>query len=1310
MSSKRKRNREQSQARPAAEDSGVCVKKLKESLSKSLKGAEEVIVVGSDEEVRVETDDSDEDAAPARTVRRRPTGRATKKYSPVEKCKVTKNVKTDDVNRINITLTTTQMEKDLQFTKDLVKSRVDTGKMTYKLMRRANFIIEMARQEKVIVDMTKLMKLIKEFEKNDGHATSIDKKSLMRLVVKLSKDGYIKYKKATLTSDQKEKTVCFICDAGIDDDHSIISSALDQAKMKFFINTKEKMQEENDPPAKNQEPVAVPEPTYAYNRNASRTYGLGPKMQRTRLIHELLFYLIYDFPKDAALEDSQVDRFFKEKNLVDVFENELPMGVYNREVGWKMFIPPLPSHNGYPTGWVLISDVLLRLPLFIFLKCFNIPYVIPGLEDYQKHPIKKYFLVKSLPPEVRNGLMHGRKYIFNMHEILLRLCYMGLIQFGPQKLKEKDQIFVYLNRKATLLDTSPSSAGYHQVSSQSYQKKSYSISSTPALERYWYELWSICMNTNLGTRNHLLGQYIVVEQPHSKPSLLESTKPKTPEVLVDAGDVPGDHSGAAGLDSSLFVHLKRNWNSPDLVAPQRPPQPPPEPPKPQKTKPQRKKVIRQILPKKSKKKRPRYDEKDKLCFTRMSRCRIDWSQVEDNVLMLCTVADRYLCPNRRRQWVEYTVMRDILHKILPQSRDKTSRACQHRINYMMRNHRTKRSVQMCLEEVKQCELVGEKFGALLRKHQGVSIPTGTLNIAFVELVQYMNRKFLDMIPKGGSQSLPDSIQEVFSRFERVAPRKGGKWRDVEVRNDVLMDVVRSVVHSSMACAKDKTSWSWQLFQVYQQYPEQLLRGVIAKMRHDQMISVKKSFIKSPHGAGCVPLSSTPFQLSIHYAHQLQNNRFHYETLLEANAFIRQVSSWVEGEFEVASVDSGAIMLIPTLLETMQVDFHFEHPEEVIILDPSIEKEKYYEEILKRYMELVKDPTVVPTWEEDGEIDFDAGTTSFSRHRSSTRIAFHMMRAQMSEGVDKNSAQHIHDYFVVNASRVFLRSDRPRPEFAQLQAALGVPQALEQFRARSVVRDASETISSVKVSQYFPEQAIGNADLEYIEKIRCAVWSSGELGATMPQLRSITPDSPSRLTINQVLRLLTDSRIVLRLGTSQARFVHFDHKSSWLVKSDRLLRLDREKLPKALPPRYKGKHLVSKVSASDPNKLRLLLSPWIRLDGSLNRRVLDRWLGSVLSTILDEPGMSLQELATRYDFIKPVEVACLIELLIGIGCVNILKVRKPRVSLFSAEPDYGFVPADVLDEPRDVLIDPEEEAVFNFALFLGQRNYNVNFFN
>jgi general transcription factor 3C polypeptide 1 len=87
-----------------------------------------------------------------------------------------------------------------------------------------------------------------------------------------------------------------------------------------------------------------------------------------------------------------------------------------------------------------MCDLLLRLPLCIFVRVFNVSFVIPELEEYLMHPIRRHYLIRHLPSNLRNVLIIARRYIYGIHEVMQRLCFVGLIQFGPQRLKEKDQV------------------------------------------------------------------------------------------------------------------------------------------------------------------------------------------------------------------------------------------------------------------------------------------------------------------------------------------------------------------------------------------------------------------------------------------------------------------------------------------------------------------------------------------------------------------------------------------------------------------------------------------------------------------------------------------------------------------------------------------------------------------------------------------------------------------------------------------------------------------------------------------------------
>ncbi|CAG2055942.1 unnamed protein product, partial [Timema podura] len=658
--------------------------------------------------------------------------------------------------------------------------------------------------------------LIYDEEEKEGYHVKIDKKSLLRLLLKLGNDGHVKIFKVVLKGEKKEKVLSFVCDPSISSDHTVIQSAIEQAKMKFFIPPKEKVSKLVQETAKLKEensknPFLAPsihesmnelkavttskekKPSVQYSSRLGKTYGLCPKFLRMQTLHQFLYYIIYGYEGEVKLNRSEtLNRFVKKGYEISEELAEEMSTIYYPDVHWKMFIPPLPVHTGWPNGWAIMCDVLLRLPLSIFVKICNITYVVPQIDSYLSHPIRRHYLVKFLPLEMRNVLMVARKYIFSIHEIVQRLCYIGLVQFGPQRLKEKDQVFVFLNRKGTLLNTTPSRQGYHQISDDiSYLEQNYEFFSLEDVDKYWYDMWNICVNTHLGGRMCVTGKDILLEVLQHKQAMVDAIQAKGPMEApkMDIGAVPGDRRGAAGLDSALFSHLKRNWNWNSSTQISSQPSSVPnftikklgelrmirlaslkndplhfdlypnvsKKPTPQSsaatssnnypsllkkrltggkkslkgaksseaskqtltlpTKTKKKMYIRHVMPRKShlNKRRPYYDDVDQSALKRMSKLRVDWSVPEDHLLLICKTAAMYLCPNPRKQLITFHMIRDIMHRRNPNCKNKTSRACQRRILYMMKSSSTAHNVALYLEEVTQDPDVRSRFKNAVEK-------------------------------------------------------------------------------------------------------------------------------------------------------------------------------------------------------------------------------------------------------------------------------------------------------------------------------------------------------------------------------------------------------------------------------------------------------------------------------------------------------------------------------------------------------------------------------------------------------------------
>lgn len=53
------------------------------------------------------------------------------------------------------------------------------------------------------------------------------------------------------------------------------------------------------------------------------------------------------------------------------------------------------------------------------------------------------------------------------------------------------------------------------------------------------------------------------------------------------------------------------------------------------------------------------------------------------------------------------------------------------------------------------------------------------------------------------------------------------------------------------------------------------------------------------------------------------------------------------------------------------------------------------------------------------------------------------------------------------------------------------------------------------------------------------------------------------------------------------------------------------------------------SGRPANRIRVSMRPWIRVDGTVNRRVLDRLLGAVLGHCMSNPGYPLDKIGERF---------------------------------------------------------------------------------
>lgn len=128
---------------------------------------------------------------------------------------------------------------------------------------------------------------------------------------------------------------------------------------------------------------------------------------------------------------------------------------------------------------------------------------------------------------------------------------------------------------------------------------------------------------------------------------------------------------------------------------------------------------------------------------------------------------------------------------------------------------------------------------------------------------------------------------------------------------------------------------------------------------------------------------------------------------------------------------------------------------------------------------------------------------------------------------------------------------------------------------------------------------------------------------------------------------------------------------------------------------------------------MLLRPWIRVDGTLNRRVLDRTLGAMLGYIMQRPGLVVSAICERFTpALQPQHCRELVELLEEIKCVHLQKFANTKdrqlCGLFTktSVDELTFSNVTMMDGNDVVIVEPNVNAIAILGQFIGERRYDV----
>lgn len=875
--------------------------------------------------------------------------------------------------------------------------------ITVRMAKRMKYIEQSVENCRVIEDFSKIYAGLQKEELAMGYTDTLCRRTLYRLLSKMSKDRKVQIFEIVFRNKSTRSQLLFTCHPDIVPTDELLISTIEKEKLKFMIRlnneqirkkrklagmdddgmsvkkTAEQQVLEKECVETLETPDNIPMVSQKKDkpcRNDIR-YGCIPKFHKARAIHEFFFYLVYDYP--STVEVIQPTKAIELWKLVEPRLNydelllELPT-IYSCEMSWKMFVPPIPRYATYTEkGWFLLGDAVYRMPLSVFISISNQKFEVSGLAEMLAHPIRKHFLLCNLPPYLQENLMGYRKHIASIMDCCRRTACLGLLQFGPQRRKYVEQVFVYLNQHASQLNTITSEPGYYQTTEKDYEKTMYTFQTADDLALYWSNLHIICINTSLGKR---MATDYVTTRWDIEPRLVALWQNHTREFVIsnDLGEPPGDHRGAGGVDSALFAHLQRNWSfqhsaSMRKVQPARPIKPQSKsvvlkqkahnvklhsasavPAKVRIVAPIKRATTRrsQLVKVKLLKKRVKtqhYDDVDRQALRRMVKLRVDWSQEEDNLLLLCRIAMQTMFPTNRKLNVTSQQIRDILHWSL-KSFDKTSRACQRRIIYMMKKEPVASKVHFLIQEIEQNRNIQNRYGGTFYQRLVKQIPDENeclhaLRTHFVDLVYQLNFQLfpsdkLNIDVK--ANQLPDTLAEfhqMFSAKLETYAHSRLKYSPPESANDIEVTVMTSIIHSSCCCVRDKTSWNIQLYEIYKNYSDRTLSEAMSKVRNNHLISSNKvrSKVKSTR---ILPLNSAPYHLSVTYQFAMFTN-IPVRLIDEAYKVYNEVAASASQDdgMPLRRIEGGCFMFIAELLHhqpSTQIDIGIPNP--VLVFDTS----------------------------------------------------------------------------------------------------------------------------------------------------------------------------------------------------------------------------------------------------------------------------------------------------------------------------------------------------------------------------------------
>ncbi|CAD5226846.1 unnamed protein product [Bursaphelenchus xylophilus] len=305
-----------------------------------------------------------------------------------------------------------------------------------------------------------------------------------------------------------------------------------------------------------------------YDPNVS--YGYQAKMTRCSIMHEFIYHVIHEVEETPEIP-CFYHRFPPGKPLPVNANGPTPLDklpvVDDSSDSPYRYVVGIPPFKNIQRGWFMLRDIVLGMPLSLFCMVINVREKVAGLEEYLSDPVKRHLPLADLPADLRRVLFTKKACSLAEH-ICLTLCALGHMRVAPSFDNGRTMIgptsLFFCGKKTYIYDTSTSERGYSSVTLpiDRYKKYDYEFKSSDDVYRYWNHLKAISLSTPLNVRNP--GQKEPADPTNSCKKWTLGCIDRNlfaidPRTNIDIIHPFGQKEGCAGMDVNLYIHLIRHW-------------------------------------------------------------------------------------------------------------------------------------------------------------------------------------------------------------------------------------------------------------------------------------------------------------------------------------------------------------------------------------------------------------------------------------------------------------------------------------------------------------------------------------------------------------------------------------------------------------------------------------------------------------------------------------------------------------------------------------------------------------------------------